>query len=1292
MVRVKGVVLLSVFYFLAAKLGLHLAVVHPYASAVWPPSGIALAGLFIFGRSAWPGIYIGAFFANLTIGGAIDGRTAAVAAAIAAGNTLEPLCGWWLIERFSGGIDTFDRASGVFRFSVLAAGMSTLISAAVGVLSLTVAGLAPARDAARIGLTWWIGDSVGDLLITPLLIVWSRETRNRWKRARTLELALAETAALLLAIVSFTNVITSHGPGLGLAFLCTPALLWPAFRLGLPETALTLLLVDGVAIWAWLRGFMMGDIPPTYLPLELQAYFGLTAVVFLAVAAEREHGASQQRELSLVTDDAPVYLAHCDREGRYCFVNRAYAARFKLLPEQLVGRNLAEVVGPKAYESLRGYIDAALAGTRVEFEVEIEYAGIGTRVEKGTYVPEYSRTGQPAGFVCASIDITGEKQTEAKLKAEYALRETIENSTLTGIAAIDADGRQTYVNPAFCRMVGYSAEELIGQSPPFAYWPAEETKRIQEILEQTRRGPSAPEGYTLRLQRRGGERFDALVLISTGRIGQGQLGWIASFTDVTEHQRLHESIQRQEALLRLVIDGMPGLVAYLDRDYRYRFVNRNYAEWFRTPAAEIEGRTMAELAGAERAEAVRPYVDRALAGEVLQVETTMRYEDRERTVRARYVPDRGPDNSVRGIVALVEDITAESAALKGLRESEEKFRQIVETASEGIWIVDPQGITTFVNSRACDMVGFEPHELIGRNCLNLVHPDDRPRGNAAFERRKEGDISAREYRMFRKNGEMIWIHYSGAPLRDESGNVTAILGMFTDITERKHNEARYQALFQTSQDGVLVVNDSGIYVDVNQSYCAMLKATREEMVGSFFAPHIPQDRLADAEAAFRQLMQTGRFEGEFPLLASDGSVIELEWRSVGNFVPGLHCCIARPIGERKRFEQQMQQTQKLESLGLMAGGIAHDFNNLLVGILGNASLALEFSRDTSTKPMLQDVVTAAERASGLVRQMLSYAGKGGDTPVPTDVGALMEETVTLLKASIRKTVAVQVRVEDGLPWVKSDPAQLQQIIMNMVINAAESIPEGRPGIVSVTASARPLNQEDAVRSIVPITLTSAEYVEMRFTDTGCGMTPEVQSKIFDPFFTTKFTGRGLGLSAVLGIVRAHGGTVTVDSAPDQGTTFRVLLPAVAPQVADVQEGGRGAATGRGGSILIIDDEETVRSVSVRALSRRGHSVFAAASGPEGVDILAAHPEIALVILDLDMPGMTGDQVLPLLRARKQDIAVIVSSGHAESEAVRRMGGAQFTAFLQKPYTAGTLAAKVTAALDGDTNAAATVPV
>jgi len=494
--------------------------------------------------------------------------------------------------------------------------------------------------------------------------------------------------------------------------------------------------------------------------------------------------------------------------------------------------------------------------------------------------------------------------------------------------------------------------------------------------------------------------------------------------------------------------------------------------------------------------------------------------------------------------------------------------------------------------------------------------------------------------------------------------------MCTDVTERKYNEARYQTLFAASEDGILIVNDEGACVDVNQSMCDFLKASRDQLIGSPFAPYIPAEHLAQGQAAFQSLVATGRYDGEFPLRASDGNIVELEWRSIGNFVPGLHCCMARDVRDRNRFHQQLQQTQKLESLGVLAGGIAHDFNNLLAGILGNASLALDVLGNSEVQPMLEDVITARERAARLTRQLLAYAGKERLQIAPSDVNRLITEITPLLRTSIPKTVHLKLELQENLPYVEADQVQLQQVIMNMLINAAEAIPEGQPGLVRITTSAGRLSEDDRTHSIIHLEKLGEEYVTLTFTDTGAGMTSDVQRKIFDPFFTTKFAGRGLGLSAVLGIVRAHRGTLTLESTPGQGTTFRILLPAT--HVAPGPETKKNAVSPHRavGTVLVVDDEETVRMVAKRALEHRGYHVVMAQNGQQAIEVLAAHPEITAVVLDLAMPVMTGDQAAVLLRKQRPDLPIILSSGYPESEATRRFAGHGVTAFLQKPYTAG----------------------
>lgn len=376
--------------------------------------------------------------------------------------------------------------------------------------------------------------------------------------------------------------------------------------------------------------------------------------------------------------------------------------------------------------------------------------------------------------------------------------------------------------------------------------------------------------------------------------------------------------------------------------------------------------------------------------------------------------------------------------------------------------------------------------------------------------------------------------------------------------------------------------------------------------------------------------------------------------------------------ERVRLERQFQEAQKIESLGILAGGIAHDFNNLLVGILGHADLALlKTERTDPVSGDLHAVITASQRAVDLCRQMLAYSGRGRFVIEQLDVNATIREMAELLGISVSKKVTIELDLSPDLPRIEADATQIRQVVMNLITNASEAI-GNRPGTIRIGT------RHKAADPGAPETEPDAEtlppgVVQIHVTDTGCGMTPETIAKIFDPFFTTKFTGRGLGLAAVLGIIRGHGGTIAVDSIPGQGSTFRLILPAIVAK-GTAQEPP--AAPSRiqvdpwrgNGTVLLADDESAVRTVTSRMCEHMGFSVLAACDGEDAVRLLKeSNGDVACIILDLIMPGMDGLETLTAIRSINPRIPVILSSGYHESEVRRRFGGTGFTAFIQKPY-------------------------
>jgi signal transduction histidine kinase/ActR/RegA family two-component response regulator len=373
--------------------------------------------------------------------------------------------------------------------------------------------------------------------------------------------------------------------------------------------------------------------------------------------------------------------------------------------------------------------------------------------------------------------------------------------------------------------------------------------------------------------------------------------------------------------------------------------------------------------------------------------------------------------------------------------------------------------------------------------------------------------------------------------------------------------------------------------------------------------------------------------------------------------------------ERRRLEAQLLHTQKLESLGVLAGGIAHDFNNLLVALLGNVELAVaELPSTSPALPFLREIDTASSRAAELCRQMLAYSGRGSFVVEACDVSDVVRETSHMLGVSISKKASIRYDLASDLPPVEADPTQIRQVVMNLITNASEAIGE-HSGVISLQTGVVTCDRACLTDTVVDDGLPGGAYVYLEVADTGCGMTPEVRGRMFDPFFSTKFAGRGLGMAAVLGIVRGHRGAIKVESDSGHGTTVRVLFPVgrrargSRPKPPTVTCAGTAS-----GTVLVVDDDDNVRPVTQQMLERLGFGVLLARDGREGLEVYRAHrDEITCVLLDLTMPVMDGEETLRELRALDPRVRVILSSGYNELEVVQRFAGQGLAGFVQKPY-------------------------
>jgi len=509
---------------------------------------------------------------------------------------------------------------------------------------------------------------------------------------------------------------------------------------------------------------------------------------------------------------------------------------------------------------------------------------------------------------------------------------------------------------------------------------------------------------------------------------------------------------------------------------------------------------------------------------------------------------------------------------------------------------------------------------------------------------------------------------------------------------------RARASADTTPDALVVTDLDGRVLSVSPRFERWLGFRGGERGGgSIFERVLPEDRDALREA-FEQTIETGEGWAAYRARAEDGTLRHLQssariFRDSGG--QELVSIVVRDVtarvsreAERRELELRLHTAQKLESLGLLTGGVVHDFNNILVSILGNAELAYaELPADSRAREHLQQIVRAGERASELARQMLAYAGLRDQELEDVDLGQLVRELGALLAATVPKNVHVHYDLEDGLPPVRVDPAQMWQVVINFVTNAWEAIGEN-PGIISVKTGVRRLASEDFARCIVRAELRAGLFAYLEVTDTGGGIDPAVGEHLFDPEFSTKLPGRGLGLTAVSGIVRRHGGGVEIYSRREEGTRMRVWLPVAAraglAASAAPRAAPRAEADAQHGSkpwILVVDDEDGVRDVARVALERAGFRVLTASDGREAADVFRARAsDVSAVLLDLTMPRMGGRETFDALRATRADVPIVLTSGYGWRDVQGRIGESRVAGFLQKPFSASALVARMRAAL------------
>jgi PAS domain S-box-containing protein len=622
----------------------------------------------------------------------------------------------------------------------------------------------------------------------------------------------------------------------------------------------------------------------------------------------------------------------------------------------------------------------------------------------------------------------------------------------------------------------------------------------------------------------------------------------------------------------------------------------------------------------------------------------------------------------------------------------ERERRILNSVSDAFGAVDENWRFVHANEKLATLTGQPLGELPGKPAWEVWPELAEPPVREELERALRDQTSARvEVFMPRLDR---WYETNAYP--QPHG-----LSLFSlDITDRKQAEEvlreagdRLRLAPEAARIGIWtwdVAKHRFICSSELEQIFGVSTGSSADIEEAFFGLIHPEDRDEAREVVTRAIEQRRPYEMQFRYRHASG---ETRWMlSRGNVCSdssGLPCRVVGigiDITDQKRSEEQLRHTQKLESLGVLAGGIAHDFNNLLVGIMGNAGLAAEsLPSSHAVHDQLNEIVLAGQKAAHLTRQMLAYAGKGKFVMERLDLSIIIRDTERLLRSSILKNVDLRLDLGTNLPCVEADAGQMQQLIMNLVINAAEAIADQQCGTVLVRTSLRRIDEVNTGTQPVikpgSQEIAPGNYVALEVHDSGIGMDEATQARIFEPFFTTKFVGRGLGLSAVSGIVRSHKGALNVTSSPGKGASFHVLLPAVSGSRNVVDPGASGTKLHGTGSVLVVDDESCVRKLAQTALWKYGYSVLVAEDAVSAIELLRqTRHRIAVVLLDLSMPGMTAQQAVQRIQNGWPEARIVLSSGYDEEEVLGRFAGTQLAGFLQKPYTPVQLAEKIKAAI------------
>jgi PAS domain S-box-containing protein len=844
-----------------------------------------------------------------------------------------------------------------------------------------------------------------------------------------------------------------------------------------------------------------------------------------------------------------------------------------------------------------------------------------------------------------------------------------------GIYVADARSRITYCNPAMCLIGGYAAEELLG-TVCFRYIIAEDRHEVIRKIARWAGDPAVKDAVCeFRVATRSGreywvEQSTNFIRDAHGRVIEAR----NSLRDVSERRASEAALRASERRFRELVENINQ--GFYIADARSLFTYCNPA------MTQLSGWTNEELRGTSSFRLVSPEDRQRLVARYIQwanggtTNGTVEFRTETKSGLKIWLEQvtqivRHPDGRVQEFRCFITDITTRKQAETSLRDSERQFKGLFEESPIPIILLDVAGgHIREVNKAATDTFGYTREEVLGKSTLDLgIWPDPQERERLVKMLQTQGAVRGLETTMRGAGGRLVHVLFNATQITIRG--VPCLLNSAIDITNLKRAEQLFHDLFAFSPDAYFIVTVRGDITDVNQRMLALFGYERAELVGRDWSMLFPEAARASLQERSRRYFENptvvpmGTASPGLVARAKDGRVFPIDV-SLSPLQSGGEVRIVSAVRDitaqlkaaedLKRSEAQLRQAQKMESLGTLAGGIAHDFNNILTGILGHAHLAIEdLAADHPARAWMDGIVSSGARAKNLVQQILTFSRKTESTRHTLRLQQVTQETVGLLRSTIPAMVRIEPAIDGGCPPVLADGTQVHQVILNLCTNAWHALPESG-GVITVGLARRTLSAADAEK-LLP--LAAGDYVVLSVRDNGRGMDPATLERIFEPFFTTKDSGKGtgLGLAVVHSIVAAHGGAIAVHSHPGEGSLFEVFLPALPDPGPVAVPASQVIARGRGEHVLVVDDESASGGVIAMLIERLGYQATFCDSPTDALHLLEEHT-YAMLVTDLAMPGLPGDELARQALARQPDLPVLLLSGYlapGKLEAVRALG-------------------------------------